>query len=85
MRDELVEWVRALRTPDLRGGGESVSGKTSSNRFRWLSDEEDPRVGEVLREDFPAPSPSPASPLARTPSPAASRAKDYSARGWRAA
>jgi hypothetical protein len=34
-----------------------VSGTPSSNRFGWLSDEEDPRVEEVLREDTQAPSP----------------------------
>jgi hypothetical protein len=41
-----------------------VSAKKSGNRFGWLSDEEDPRVEEVLREDTQAPSP--ASPLAET-------------------
>ena len=41
-----------------------MSAKKSGNRFGWLSDEEDPRVEEVLREDTPAPSP--ASPLAET-------------------
>jgi hypothetical protein len=45
-----------------------VSGGSSGNRFGWLSDEEDPRVEEVLREDTQAPSP--ASPLAQTLGPA---------------
>jgi hypothetical protein len=30
-----------------------VSGEGSRNRFGWLSDEEDPRVEEALREDAP--------------------------------
>jgi hypothetical protein len=30
-----------------------VSGGGSRNRFGWLSDEEDPRVEEALREDAP--------------------------------
>ncbi len=33
-----------------------MSGGPSGNRFGWLSDEEDPRVEEVLREDNSAPS-----------------------------
>ena len=31
-----------------------MSGRTSGNRFGWLSDEEDPRVEEVLREEVPS-------------------------------
>lgn len=31
-----------------------MSSRASGNRFGWLSDEEDPRVEEVLREDNPA-------------------------------
>jgi hypothetical protein len=30
-----------------------VSGRGARNRFGWLSDEEDPRVEEALREDVP--------------------------------
>jgi hypothetical protein len=44
-----------------------VSGRTSGNRFGWLSDEEDPRVEEVLREEAPS-----AAPLVGARDPAAS-------------
>ena len=44
-----------------------MSGRASGNRFGWLSDEEDPRVEEVLREDTPS-----AAPQAEAGGPAAS-------------
>lgn len=34
-----------------------MSGKASGNRFGWLSDEEDTRVEEVLREEVSTPPP----------------------------
>jgi hypothetical protein len=46
--------------------------RSGSNRFGWLTDEEDPRTEEVLREEAPAPSAahsvSPAVPSAADPS-----------------
>ena len=44
-----------------------MSGRSSGNRFGWLSDEEDPRVEEVLRE---TPAPPSTVPLADSQSPA---------------
>lgn len=44
-----------------------MSGKASSNRFGWLSDEDDPRVEEVLRE-VPAPSARPVAESGGLPS-----------------
>lgn len=46
--------------PRSSGGAEwgaGVSGKASGNRFGWLSDEEDTRVEEVLREEVSTPPP----------------------------
>src|SRR5215203_4205708 len=37
--------------------------RSGSNRFGWLTDEEDPRTEEVLREEAPAASPVIAAPL----------------------
>lgn len=45
--------------------GTGVSGKAPGNRFGWLSEEEDPAVEEVRREEAPAPPPG--GPVAEPP------------------
>jgi hypothetical protein len=50
--------------------------RSGSNRFGWLTDEEDPRTEEVLREEAPAPSAAPSA--ARSVPPAVPSAGDPS-------
>lgn len=52
---------KGAEDPGSSGGeewGRVMSGKASGKRFGWLSDEEDPRVEDVLREDTTSVTPS---------------------------